>query len=144
MDTQVEIDTRSLTRSKKKVTSQKGLGWNGTTNFPLIQGTDCCGEVVLTGSKSSEYLLGKRVIVRLCMKTSKIDTTQRIWMASDFDGAFSEFVKVPEKDVFVVESNWKDCELASIPCAYGTAENMLYQSKCNLAPRFSSLEDQAM
>ena len=131
-DTQVDSDTRSLMRSKqKKVTSQKGLGWNGTTNFPLIQGTDCCGEVVLAGSKSSEYLLGKRVIVRPCMKTSKIDTTQRIWMASDFDGAFSEFVKVPEKDVFVVESNWKDCELASIPCAYGTAENMLYQSKCN-------------
>ena len=131
-DTQVNSDTESLVLSSpQKDGSQKGLGWNGTTNFPLIQGTDCCGEVVSTGSKVRNYLLGKRVIIRPCVKRRKADTTQSIWMASDFNGAFSEFVKVPEEDVFVVKSNWTDCELATIPCAYGTAENMLYQSRCD-------------
>ncbi len=131
-DAKVNLDTGSLARSDLKGgVSQKGLGWNSTTNFPLIQGTDCCGEVVSTGSKSCDYLVGKRVIVRPCVKTSKIDTSQSKWMASDFNGAFAQFVKVPQKDVFVVKSNWTDCELASIPCAYGTAENMLYQSRCD-------------
>ena len=49
-------------------------------------------------------------------------------MASDFDGAFAQFVKVPASEVFTVNSDWSDAELASIPCAYGTAENMLQRA----------------
>ena len=51
-----------------------------------------------------------------------------IWMASDFDGAFAEFVKVPASEVFPVDCDWSDAELATIPCAYGTAENMLHRA----------------
>ena len=50
-------------------------------------------------------------------------------MASDFDGAFAEFVTVPATEVFPVTSDWSDAELGSIPCAYGTAENMLYRAE---------------
>jgi len=52
-----------------------------------------------------------------------------VWMASDFDGAFAQFVKVPASEVFAVECNWSDVELGSIPCAYGTAENMLHRAR---------------
>jgi NADPH:quinone reductase-like Zn-dependent oxidoreductase len=50
------------------------------------------------------------------------------WMASDFDGAFAEFVNVPASEVFPVECGWSDAQLATIPCAYGSAENMLHSA----------------
>jgi NADPH:quinone reductase-like Zn-dependent oxidoreductase len=50
-------------------------------------------------------------------------------MASDFDGAFAEFVRVPRTEVFPVDCGWSDAELATIPCAYGTAENMLHRAR---------------
>jgi NADPH:quinone reductase-like Zn-dependent oxidoreductase len=53
---------------------------------------------------------------------------ENIWMASDFDGAFAQFVKVPATEVFPVECDWSDVELGSIPCAYGTAEIMVHRS----------------
>ncbi len=50
---------------------------------------------------------------------------ETIWMASDFDGAFAQFVKAPASEVFAVESDLSDAELGAVPCSYGTAENML-------------------
>ena len=107
-------------------------GWNGSTQFPLIQGTDCCGEVVSLGNNSENYsLLGKRVIIRSCMRIKGFKSRQKMWMASNFDGAFAEYVKVPSTEVFPINCNWSNEELATIPCSYGTAENMLHISKCN-------------
>jgi len=54
---------------------------------------------------------------------------ENIWMASDFDGAFAQYVKVPASEVFPVNCDWSDEELATIPCAYGTAENMLHRAQ---------------
>ena len=53
-------------------------------------------------------------------------------MGSDFDGAFAQFVRVPAREVFAVNCNWSDAELGTIPCAYGTAENML--NRANVGP----------
>jgi NADPH:quinone reductase-like Zn-dependent oxidoreductase len=53
---------------------------------------------------------------------------ETIWMGSDFDGAFAQYVKVPEGEIFAVTCTWSDAELATIPCAYGTAENMVHRS----------------
>ena len=38
-------------------------GWNETTPFPFIQGTDCCGRVVAVASGVDESSIGKRVLV---------------------------------------------------------------------------------
>ncbi len=56
-------------------------------------------------------------------------------MASDFDGAFAEFVKVPASEAFPVDCGWTDAELATIPCAYGTAENMLHRASLSAGQR---------
>lgn len=104
-------------------------GWNEATPFPFIQGTDCCGRVVKTGDGVDEAILGKRVIVRACMRPNGYETMDNVWLASDFDGAFAEFVKVPASEVFPVNCDWSDEELATIPCAYGTAENMLHRAR---------------
>lgn len=103
-------------------------GWNDTTPFPFIQGTDCCGEVVDQAADVSGTWIGRRVLVRACMRLQGFDSLETIWMASDFDGAFAQYVKVPASEVFAVDCDWSDAELATIPCAYGTAENMLHRA----------------
>lgn len=109
-------------------TQKSDGGWNKATPFPFIQGTDCCGEVTAIGSARFKSLIGKRVLVRACMRPNGYSTYDNIWMASDFDGAFAEYVKVPASEVFPLECDWSDEELATIPCAYGTSENMLHRA----------------
>lgn len=103
-------------------------GWNGATPFPLIQGTDCCGTVTQIGHGVDTALMGTRALVRACMRPNGYDVMDNIWMASNFDGAFAQYVKVPASEVFPVVCNWTDAELGTIPCAYGTAENMLHRA----------------
>ena len=85
------------------------------TPFPIIQGTDCCGIVVALGEDGDETLLGKRVLVRACMRPDGFGSMDNVWMASDFDGAFAQFVTVPQTEVFAVDCDWTDAELATIP-----------------------------
>lgn len=103
-------------------------GWNESTPFPFIQGTDCCGRVVKTVSSEFDALIGRRVLVRACMRINGFNSFENRWMASDFDGAFAQYVAVPASEVFVVDCDWSDVELATIPCAYGTAENMVHRA----------------
>ena len=100
-------------------------GWNDATPFPLIQGTDGCGRVVATGRGVADRWIGARVLVRSCMRVHGFDDLATIWLGTDVDGAFAEYVVVPESEVFAVDCDWSDAELATIPCSYGTAENML-------------------
>lgn len=110
-------------------------GWNGASPFPLIQGTDCCGLVAVAGSPDHDRLIGRRVLVRPCMRPQGLGSRDMVWMASNFDGAFAQFVKVPAAEVFPVASDWSDAELATIPCAYGTAENMLHRARVGSGDR---------
>jgi len=103
-------------------------GWNAATPFPFIQGTDCCGDVVSVGDGGDEGWIGRRVLVRSCMRDHGFARMDTVWMGSDFDGAFAQFVAVPADEIFAVDCDWSDAELATIPCAYGTAENMLHRA----------------
>lgn len=114
---------------EKEVRAREDGGWDKPTPFPFIQGTDCCGRVVSSHDGKHEHLVGKRVLVRACMRPKGFGSLENVWMASDFDGAFAKYVKVPAPEVFPVECEWSDAELATIPCAYGTAENMLHRAK---------------
>jgi len=114
---------------EKRVTAKKDGGWNEATPFPFIQGTDCCGRIAAVGPDGDKSTVGLRVLVRPCMRRSGFGSMENFWMGSDFDGAFAQFVKVPATEVFEVDSDWSDAELGTIPCAYGTAENMLHRAK---------------
>jgi len=106
-----------------------GGGWHIPTPFPFIQGTDCCGIVTQTFDSAHAALVGKRVLVRPCMRPHGFESMLNIWMGSDFDGAFAQYVKVPANEVFPIDSSWTDAELGSIPCSYGSAENMVQRSR---------------
>jgi NADPH:quinone reductase-like Zn-dependent oxidoreductase len=113
---------------EKQATAKADGGWNEATPFPFIQGTDCCGRVVDVAPGEDESLVGERALVRPCMRLTDFSSLENIWMASDFDGAFAQFVKVPAGEVFPVKCDWSDAELGTIPCAYGTAENMIHRA----------------
>jgi NADPH:quinone reductase-like Zn-dependent oxidoreductase len=116
---------------EKQATAKANGGWNEATPFPFIQGTDCCGRVAAVNPGEDEKLIGARALVRPCMRATDFTSMENVWMASDFDGAFAQFVKVPAKEVFPVRCDWSDAELGTIPCAYGTAENMLHRAGVN-------------
>ncbi len=103
-------------------------GWQQTTPFPLIQGTDCCGLVLAVANPEHQHLMGLRVLVRPCMRPRGFASMDNVWLGSDFDGAFAQFVKVPASEVFPVNSAWSDAELGTMPCTFGTAENMLHRA----------------
>jgi NADPH:quinone reductase-like Zn-dependent oxidoreductase len=126
----VTAGTEHLTTAEKEEAKAKADGgWNEATPFPFIQGTDCCGRVVAVAPGGDESILGLRVLVRPCIRPSGFESMENIWMASDFDGAFAQFVKIDAREVFPVDCDWSDAELGSIPCAYGTAENMIHRAK---------------
>lgn len=121
---------REGTGDTKSCVERADGGWNAATPFPLVQGTDCCGEVVALGPEA-QALIGQRVIVRACMRPHGFGDPRTIWLGSDINGAFAQYVKVPASEVFAVDCDWTNAELASIPCAYGTAENMV--ARANVA-----------
>ncbi|NDP38730.1 MAG: zinc-binding dehydrogenase [Rhodoferax sp.] len=127
----VTTATQDVALARENQTAQETPdgGWSAPTPFPFIQGTDCCGHVVAVAPGVSEQLLGLRVLVRPSMRPSGFGSQENIWMGSEFDGAFAQFVKVPAGEVFAVNCDWSDAELATIPCAYGTAENMLQRAQ---------------
>jgi NADPH:quinone reductase-like Zn-dependent oxidoreductase len=47
------------------------------------------------------------------------------YLGSDIDGAFAEYSCLPARNALRVDSDLSDVELASFPCAYSTAENIL-------------------
>ncbi|MGB3763579.1 MAG: alcohol dehydrogenase family protein [Ornithinimicrobium sp.] len=139
----VTTGTEDTSTGAEESASRTDGGWNAATPFPLIQGADCCGRVVAVGPDGDEGLLDARVLVRACMRTNGFGSTDQDpgdlseetpdametrWLGSDFDGAFAQFVVVPAGEVFTVDCDWTDAELATIPCAYGTAENMVQRA----------------
>jgi NADPH:quinone reductase-like Zn-dependent oxidoreductase len=56
---------------------------------------------------------------------------ENIWMASDFNGAFAQIVTAPIPEIVPVECVWSNADLATIPCAYATAETMRHLAGCS-------------
>ena len=103
--------------------------WSGQPLvFPRIQGADCTGVIAAVGEGVDPSRIGERVLVRTMMQDPANDSRYFCWtLGSECDGAFAQFTAVPAQEAFVINSDWSDVELASIPCAYSTAENMLHR-----------------
>jgi NADPH:quinone reductase-like Zn-dependent oxidoreductase len=104
--------------------------WSGVPlAFPRIQGADCCGRIVHVGEAVDAARIGERVIVRPMMRPPDPSSTLPYWtLGSECDGAFAEYVAVPAVEAYRIECDWSDVELASLPCAYSTAENLLHRA----------------
>ena len=105
--------------------------WGGQAlSFPRIQGADICGEVVNVGEEADPGLVGKRVLVEPCLREANGEPLVSPWyIGSECDGGFAEYVTVAARHAHSIESPLSDAELASFPCSYSTAENMLTRAQ---------------
>ena len=99
-------------------------GWSGAAfQFPRIQGADACGCIVSVGAGVDLRRIGERVLVEPVFRgTSPFDV---VYFGSEVDGGFAEYCQAPAVHAHAVQSALSDAELASFPCAYSAAENML-------------------
>lgn len=104
--------------------------WSGTAlEFPRIQGADVCGRIVDVGEGVSRDRIGERVLVRSMIRTPVDHRPFECWtFGSECDGGFAQFTVAPARETYAVPSDWSDEELAAVPCAYSTAENMLHRA----------------
>jgi len=106
-----------------------GGGWTGSFVFPRIQGIDACGEIVAVGDRVDAQRLGERVLVEPCWRAPDDPLSAARFVGSEVDGAFADYVVVPSRHAHAVDSALTDVELASFPCSYSTAENMLTRAR---------------
>ena len=106
-------------------------GWSGALSFPLIQGGDLCGEVVALGEGVTNVASGMRVTCPTNQPNPTEDAPTRfLAIGSEFDGAFAQYCVVPAGQLHDVSASpLKDVEIAVIPCAHGTAFNLLSRAK---------------
>lgn len=103
--------------------------WLGQSmEFPRIQGADGCGTIVAVGEGVKEDRVGERVLIRsVQQKESSEHGIESITFGSERDGTFAEYATVDSEEAFVIHSNLSDKELATFPCSYGTAENLIHK-----------------
>lgn len=101
-------------------------GWGGALNFPRIQGGDLCGIVEKVGPNSG-FKKGQRVTCPINLPRPRPGSPQGfIALGSEIDGAFAQYCLVEANDLYDVSASpLSDVEIAAIPCAFGTAENLL-------------------
>lgn len=125
-----DINTRIGWYSKGDNDSEDA-SWSGNALvLPRIQGADVCGEIVAVGSMVDEGRIGERVLIEPCLSDVNGETINPPWyFGSECDGGFAEYTVVSAKHAYQLSTDLTDVELASFPCSYSTAENMLTRSR---------------
>jgi len=121
-----DINTRTAWYSKGDAKSGDA-SWSGTPlTFPRIQGADVCGRIVAIGEGVDAARMGERVLVEPCIFEANGNALETPWyFGSECDGGFAQYTRVAARHAHAVKSDLTDVELASFPCSYSTAENML-------------------
>lgn len=125
-----DINTRTAWYSKGDGASEDA-SWSGAPiNFPRIQGIDVCGRIVAVGEEVSADRIGERVLIEPCLREANGQELEQPWFfGSECDGGFAEYTVVASRHAYKIESALSDAELASFPCSYSTAENLLTRAK---------------
>jgi NADPH:quinone reductase-like Zn-dependent oxidoreductase len=124
-----DINTRTAWYSKKDGAGEDA-SWTGTPlHFPRIQGADVCGRIIAVGEEVDADRIGERVLIEPCLREANGQELERPWyFGSECDGGFAEYTVVASRHAYRIESPLGDIELASFPCSYSTAENLLTRS----------------
>lgn len=120
-----DINTRIGWYSKHD--DAEDASWAGEPlHFPRIQGADVCGLIESVGNQVDAGRIGERVLIEPCLTEAGGQKLDLPWyLGSECDGGFAEYVVVAAKHAHRIECGLTDIELASFPCSYSTAENML-------------------
>lgn len=125
-----DINTRIGWYSKGDADSEDASWAGQPLSFPRIQGIDVCGRIAAVGEAVSRARIGERVLVEPCLIEANGQMLPQPWfLGSECDGGFAEYVKVAARHAHAIKSPLSDVELASFPCSYSTAENMLTKAE---------------
>lgn len=124
-----DINTRIAWYSKGEAEAEDA-SWSGIPiAFPRIQGADVCGKIIAVGEAVDSSRIGERVIVEPCIREANGERLSTPWyFGSECDGGFAQFTRVASRHAHAIHSDMTDVELASFPCSYSTAENMLMRA----------------
>ncbi|MGB0901304.1 alcohol dehydrogenase family protein [Halocynthiibacter sp.] len=105
--------------------------WSGTAlQFPRIQGADVCGEIVAVGDTVDPARIGERVLIEPSLHEANGAPLSTPWyFGSECDGGFAQYTRVAARYAHPINSPLSAVELASFPCSYSTAENMLTRAQ---------------
>lgn len=94
--------------------------------FPLIQGCDVVGEVVAVGQGVAEERVGQRVICNFMTYAEGPRGLEFLGsLGNSRPGGYAEYTTAPAQCAYETHSAYSDPELATLSCAYMTAQNML-------------------
>ncbi|MEL6168794.1 MAG: alcohol dehydrogenase family protein [Pseudomonadota bacterium] len=112
-------------------------GWTGEAlRLPRIQGADVAGKIVAVGPDVPKDRIGDRVIVEGSLTHANGVKLKTPWyLGSECDGGFADYLRVNTRHAHRIESPLTDVELASFPCSYSTAENMLTRAGVTVSDR---------
>jgi len=102
--------------------------------FPRIQGADVAGHIVAVGDAVDPARIGERVILDpwILATGDWMDSARSGYFGSECDGGFAQYTKLRSENAIAIHSSLSDAQLATFPCAYTTAENLV--SKTGLKP----------
>jgi NADPH:quinone reductase-like Zn-dependent oxidoreductase len=127
------VDAATSSAGGEAFAEAQGEGWSGAQfTFPRIQGIDAAGRIVAVGEGVDPARIGQRVLVEPALVGT--DGAVR-FLGSECDGAFAEFMVAPSINTYAIETGLDDVALASFPCSYSTAENLLHRSRVSAGER---------
>ena len=105
-----------------------GSSWlRSAVDFPRIQGSAVAGHIAAVGAAVDPARIGQRVLVDPSVRDPQLPKRAQLveYLGSERDGGFADYVAVPSINAHVIDSPLSDAELATFPCSYDTAEEML-------------------
>ena len=111
-----------------------GSWGNSTISFPRIQGADVAGKIAAVGEGVDSSRIGERVILDpwILATGDWLNPSRSAYFGSECDGGYAEYTKIRSENAICIDSQLSDTELATFPCAYTTAENLV--AKTHLQP----------
>ncbi len=97
--------------------------------FPIIPGSDGCGQVVALGSRADPDLLGRRVVIDPTIgwgDDHRVQTSEFRILGLPDDGTWAELVRVPAVNVVDAPDHLSDEAAAALPLAGVTAYRALF------------------
>lgn len=87
------------------------------------------GEIVAVGYGVAKHRIGERVVVDYVIHDGTPGGVGYSGgIGSSRQGGYAQYCPVPAENALATSCAWSDAELATLPCAYTTAENMLTQA----------------
>ena len=107
--------------------AESGSWGSASITFPRIQGADATGVIAAVGDDVDSARIGERVIIDpwILATGDWLDPARSQYFGSEVDGGFADYACVRSENALRIETTQSDAELATYPCAYTTAENLI-------------------